>query len=95
MTKTKFYVMKWMTSRLGLSGNELVAYAYLYEVTADGTKPYDGGYTELSEVMGTTIPTVYNTLKKLKERGFLYDDGGVRQDAKVIRVVPRSSLKVA
>jgi len=93
--KTKFSILKWMTNRLGLNGNELVAYAYLYEVTADGTKPYDGGYTELSEVMGTTIPTVYNTLKKLKERGFLYDDGGVRQDAKVIRVVPRSSLKVA
>jgi len=95
MKRSKFSVLAWMTASLGLSGNELVAYAYLYEVTADGTKPYDGGYTELSEVMGTTIPTVYNTLKKLKERGFLEDDGGARQDAKVIRVVPRQNLKVA
>ena len=95
MCKKSFPIQRWMIKDKGLSGSELVAYAYLYDVTGGGKSEFDGGYREMVEVMNTTIPTVYNTLKKLKERGFLYDDGGVRQDAKVVRVVPRSSLKVA
>lgn len=75
MTKKKFIVHQWMLTRLGLSGNELVAYAYMYDVSEGGSKKFDGGYLELSEVMNTSVPTVYNTVKKLRDKKLVqFDD---------------------
>ena len=77
-----FLIESFMTNKIGLSGNELVAYAFLYDATAKGTEVYMGGYTELAAAMGVTIPTTYNVLRKLTERGLL-EFGGVRDGIKV------------
>ena len=60
MCKKDFMVKKWMISELGLSGNELVCFAFLYDATKGGSEEYQGGYKQLTEVMNTTIPTTYN-----------------------------------
>mgnify|MGYP002514924937 FL=1 len=64
-------VKKWMISELGLSGNDLVAYAFLYDATGKGENEYQGGYKQLTEVMNTTIPTTYNVLKHMAEKGLI------------------------
>lgn len=71
MCKKDFMVKKWMISELGLSGNDLVAYAFLYEATGKGENEYQGGYKQLTEVMNTTIPTTYNVLKRMAEKGLI------------------------
>jgi Mn-dependent DtxR family transcriptional regulator len=71
MTKKKFLIHSWMLTQLGLSGNELVAYAYMYDVSNGGSKKSEGGYMELSDVMNTTVPTVYNTVKSLRAKGLV------------------------
>lgn len=85
MTKKKFIVHQWMLTRLGLSGNELVAYAYMYDVSEGGQKKFDGGYLELSEVMNTSVPTVYNSVKKLRDKGLVS-----YEDIKCISIVPKT-----
>lgn len=85
MTKKKFIVHQWMLTRLGLSGNELVAYAYMYDVSEGGQKKFDGGYLELSEVMNTSVPTVYNSVKKLRDKGLIN-----YEDIKCISIVPKT-----
>ena len=75
MTKNGFTIEKFMTERLGLSGNELVAYAYLYDGTQQGKDAFVGGYSQIAGAMGVTIPTAYNVLRKLKEKGVVeYED---------------------
>ena len=83
----KFFIYDWMTNEMGLSGNALVMYAYLYEVTKHGELEYTGGHGELAAIMCTTIPTVYNTMKKLEERNFIKVEGDGRSDGIVIRLV--------
>ena len=74
MTKG-FEVRKFMTVDIGLSGNNLVVYAFLWNQTNGGTKPYMDGYMRISEAAGVTIPTVYNVLEKLRSRGAIsYDN---------------------
>ena len=74
MTKG-FEVRKFMTVDMGLSGNNLVVYAFLWNQTNGGTKPYTDGYMRISEAVGVTIPTVYNVLEKLRSRGAIsYDN---------------------
>ena len=73
----KFEIYDWMMKDMGLSGNELVAFAYLYGATKKGTEVFTGGYVELSSVMNTTIPTAYNTIKKLRDRQLVEPDGGM------------------
>lgn len=71
MSKKGFSVEKFMTERHGLSGNELVAYAFLYNETAQGHDKFTGGYSQIASAIGVTIPTAYNVLKKLKEKGLV------------------------
>lgn len=73
----KFYVESFMTEKLGLNGNELVGYAFLYAMTKQGAEVYMGGYTELAVAMGVSVPTTYNVMKKLVDRG-LVQFGDVR-----------------
>ena len=70
-----FEVRKFMTVDMGLSGNNLVVYAFLWNETNGGTKTYTDGYMRISEAAGVTIPTVYNVLEKLRSRGAIsYDN---------------------
>ena len=78
-----FKIENWMTGTLGLSGNELVAFAFLWNMTKQGAEQYDGGFTELASAMGVTVPTTYNVLRKLVDRK-LIEFGCVRDGIKVI-----------
>jgi Fe2+ or Zn2+ uptake regulation protein len=69
-----FEVRRFMTVDMGLSGNNLVVYAFLWNETNGGTKTYTDGYMRISEAAGVTIPTVYNVLEKLRSRGAISYD---------------------
>ena len=87
MRKEKFVIFEFMTGKLGLSGNELVAYAFLYDATGGGKKQYEGGQDEIAENIGVTIPTVYNVLKKMEDRGLIERQGGMKTGAiRIVRV---------
>lgn len=66
-----FTIESFMTERLALSGNELVLFSILWKESEGGKKQVEGDYTMISARMGTTIPTMYNCLKKLMERGYV------------------------
>ena len=70
-----FEVKRFMTVDMGLSGNNLVVFAFLWNETDGGMKTYTDGYMRISEAAGVTIPTVYNVLEKLRSRGAIsYDN---------------------
>lgn len=77
--KKSFLVEIWMMKDLGLSGNELLMYAYLHDVTKKGKEVFDGGYTELSGAMNMTVPTVYNIIKRLRDKGYITPEGGMEK----------------
>lgn len=66
-----FVIENWMVTERGLSGNELVLYAIMWKESKKGEKVVQGDYAALSAQMGTTIPTLYNCIKKLTERGLI------------------------
>lgn len=70
MVKEFFSIFDWMVEK-GLSGNELVCYAYLCKETAQGEKSFTGGYEKIAKAIGVTFPTAYNVLKKMKEKGLV------------------------
>lgn len=69
--KKSFEIESFMTMQLGLSGNELVLYAIMWKETDKGQKPVSMDYNGWAEAMGVRVPTVYNSLKKLVERGII------------------------
>lgn len=70
-TKKGFTVLSWMVTEKGLSGNELVCFAFLYEETQQGQSHYHGGYEGIANAIGVTFPTAYNVLKKMKVKGLV------------------------
>ena len=71
MSKKSFEIENFMTASLGLSGNELVLYAIMWKESEKGTKPVPMDYNGWSEAMGVKVPTVYNCINKLMERGVI------------------------
>ena len=86
MCKKDFLIKKWMISQLGLSGNELVAYAFLYDATKGGKEVYTGGYRVLTEMLNSTIPTAYNVLKRMRDRKLIETVEGDTLTIKVCEV---------
>ena len=82
MITKSFSIENWMINKYCLNGNELVGFAFLWKRTNGGKERYDGGYSELAAAIGVTIPTTYNVLRKLTERGLL-EFGGVRDGINV------------
>lgn len=74
MSKNGFMIMNWMVAKKGLSGNELVCYAFLYHETDGGKQVYVGGYEGIAKAIGSTFPTAYNLLRKMKDRGLVSYD---------------------
>ena len=81
MRKEKFIIFEFMTGELGLSGNELVAYAFLYNETLCGKKLYEGGQDVIAANIGVTIPTVYNVLNKMEVHGLIKRQDGMKTGA--------------
>ena len=64
-----------MIERLGLKGNDLVLYAYLWDATKQGREMYMGDHRNLTAVLNVTIPTAYNVLRNLETNGLIVRDG--------------------
>ena len=69
---TNYYVVfRWMTSKLGLTGNELLTYAVVYGFTQDGDTLYLGSQKYLTEAIGCSKNTAIASLEKLTEKGLI------------------------
>ena len=66
-----FVVSHWMTSKLGLTGNELLTYAVVYGFTQDGDTRYLGSSKYLVEAIGCSKNTAIQSLDRLVEKGFV------------------------
>lgn len=67
----KIEILPFMTSELGLSGNELVLFAIMWRDSEKGVKDVECDYTTMSGEMNVSFPTMYNCLKKLADRGYI------------------------
>lgn len=56
---------------LGLNGNALVLYAILWAESKNGKQTLMDDYQHYADAMCVTVPTYYNTMKKLMERGLV------------------------
>lgn len=64
-------IQGWMRNELGLSGNELLAYALIYGFNQDGESTFRGSLGYVAEWLGCSKPTAISTLKKLVEKGLI------------------------
>ena len=73
-SRNSFNVSGWMVKELGLKGNSLLVYAYIYECS-NGFGDYHDGVQFLSDLLGIHYNSVVKILGDLVKRGYL-----VRQD---------------
>lgn len=66
-----FVIHGWMLNTLGLSGNELMAYAIIYGFSQDETSEFCGSRSYLSKFMNVSLRTVDNVLASLQEKGLI------------------------
>lgn len=62
-------VMGWMMSSLGLSGNDLLAYALIYGYSQDGKGMYFGSIKHTAEALNVSTRTAADILRRLEEKG--------------------------
>ena len=61
----------WMINELGLSGNELLAYALIYGFSQDGQTSYKGGNKYIADTLKCSERTVVNVLGSLVDKGLI------------------------
>ncbi len=66
-----FVIHGWMLNTLGLSGNELMAYAIIYGFSQDETSEFSGSRSYLANFMNVSLRTVDNVLASLQEKGLI------------------------
>ena len=64
-------VQAWMRSELGLSGNELLAYALIYGFSQDGFSRFEGTASYVAEWCGITRENATRLLRRLVDKGLL------------------------
>lgn len=64
-------VMGWMMSVLGLSGNDLLAYALIYGYSQDGQGMYFGSIRHTADALNISPRAATDVLKRLEERGII------------------------
>jgi len=64
-------VREFMIKDLKLSGNELLAYAYIYGFSVNKNGVYFGSIDSLSEIINVSRRTVINVLQSLTKKGYL------------------------
>lgn len=67
----KIIIDDFMTSKLGLNGNALVLFAILWAESKHGEQTLIDDYQHYADAMCVSVPTYYNTMKKLMERGLV------------------------
>ncbi len=83
-------VYAWMVADLGLSGNDLILYAYLYGFfNINKLNNIHPSYDDIESHTGIGLKTAYRSLKRLAELGFIELDS--KQKVRVeIRIKPHS-----
>lgn len=66
----KIIIEDFMTT-IGLNGNALVLFAILWAESKHGEQTLADDYQHYADAMCVTVPTYYNTMKKLMERGLV------------------------
>ena len=74
----KIIIENFMTSELGLSGNQLVLYAHLWAESKQGAVDITNNYSRYAGAMNVTMPTYYSTLNSLCARGLVNKLGGAK-----------------
>lgn len=64
-------VMGWMMSALGLSGNDLLAYALIYSHSQDGEGAYWGSLSHTADRLNISRRAAVDVLNRLVERGYI------------------------
>lgn len=64
-------VMGWMMSALGLSGNDLLAYALIYSHSQDGEGAYWGSLSHTADRLNISRRAAVDILNRLVERGHI------------------------
>lgn len=64
-------IQGWMRKELGLSGNELLAYALVYGFSQDGESTFRGSLSYVADWLGCSKQTAITTLRKLVEKGLI------------------------
>ena len=67
--KTYVNIQSWMRTELGLSGNELIAYALIYGFCQDGETCFRGSMGYIAYWLGTTRQGAIKIMKRLVEKG--------------------------
>ena len=65
----KIIIENFMTSQLGLSGNQLVLFAHLWTESKRGMVDVVDDYAKFSAAINVTIPTYYSTRNALVKKG--------------------------
>ena len=64
-------IQGFMQADLGLSGNELVAYAVIYGFSQDGVSAFSGSARYLADTLGITKRAVFSVLQRLVAKGLI------------------------
>ena len=64
-------IQSWMRSELGLSGNELIAYALIYGFSQDGFSRFEGTASYVAEWCGISRVGAQNVLSRLAKNGLI------------------------
>lgn len=72
MKDSRFIViMGWMLTKLGLAGNELLVYAFIYGYSQDAMGGYWGALANTAEALNISKRTVSDLLTRLLDKGLL------------------------
>ena len=64
-------VMAWMMTRLGLNGNELLAYALIYSYSQDAQGCYFGSLSHTAERLNISRRAAVDVLNRLIDKGYI------------------------
>lgn len=64
-------IQGFMVKELGLTGNELIAYALVYGFSQDGESKFKGSLNYVAEWLNCSKTTAFNLLNKLADDGFI------------------------
>lgn len=92
-------VMGWMMSVLGLSGNDLLAYALIYGYSQDEGGVYFGSIKHTAEALNISPRAAADVLRRLEERGIITKVNtivnGIQRCARMAVVPPEGKKKNA
>ena len=64
-------IQGFMVKELGLTGNELIAYAWIYGFSQDSESEFKGSLNYVAEWLNCSKTTAFNLLNKLADDGFI------------------------